>query len=99
MCEFEWDSDKEKKNIVKHKTNFSTASRIWESFVFIRNDDRHDYGEPRLQASGEVGGRLLVVVFTWRGTARRIISARKANPREKGRFEAETRRRREAVKG
>src|SRR5229473_6393295 len=94
---FEWDPDKEKENIRKHKVDFETASQIWESFVFEQNDDRRNYGESRLQALGEIDGRLMVVVFTWRGTARRIISARKANPREKSRFEAEIHRRREGA--
>jgi len=99
MDEFEWDPDKERKNILKHKLDFHTASRIWEGVILIQNDVRYDYGESRLQALGEVDGRLMVVVFTWRGTARRIISARKANPREKRRFEAETRKRRTAGEG
>jgi uncharacterized DUF497 family protein len=73
MDEFEWDLDKEKKNILKHKLDFSTASPIWGGFVFTQNDYRYDYGESRLQALGEVDGRLMVVVFTWRGTACRII--------------------------
>lgn len=91
---FEWDPDKEKENIQKHNVDFVTAFQIWEGFVYEQNDDRHDCGESRLQALGEVDSRLMVVIFTWRGTARRIISARKANPREKRRFEAETHRRR-----
>lgn len=95
MDEFEWDPEKEDKNIQKHKIDFSTASRIWEDAALEYDDIRRDYGESRLQALGEVDGRLMVVVFTWRGTARRIISARKANPREKRRFEAEVRRRAE----
>ena|SRR5882672_6204368 len=94
MDGFEWDPNKEKENIRKHKLDFTTASQVWESFVLEQNDDRRDYGEPRLQALGEVEGRLMVVVFTWRGTTRRIISARKANPREKRHFVAETDRRR-----
>ena len=95
MDEFEWDPDKAEENIRKHKVEFSTASRIWEGVVLEQDDTRYDYGESRLQALGEVDGRLMVVVFTWRGTARRIISARKANPREKRRFEAQVRRRNE----
>jgi uncharacterized DUF497 family protein len=97
MDGFEWDPDKEKEDIGKHKVTFTTASRIWEGVVFEKDEDRHDYGESRLQALGEIDGRLMVVVFTWRGTARRIISARKANPREKRRFEAEIHRRGEGA--
>ncbi len=96
MAEFEWDPDKEKRNIKKRRIDFTAASRIWGGPVVERIDDRRDYGETRIIAMGEVDGRLMVVVSTWRGTARRIISARKANRREKRRFEAEIRRRRKA---
>jgi len=94
---FEWDSEKEKRNITKHKLGFDTACRLWEEAVLERKDNRRDYGEIRLQALGKIDGRLMVVVFTWRGTARRIISARKANPREKRRYQAEIRRRSEGA--
>ena len=45
-------------------------------------DDRWEYGETRFILRGRVDDRLLVVVFTDRGTRTRIISARKANSRE-----------------
>ena len=61
-----------------------------------RADDRRDYGEPRFLAFGEIEGRVLAIVFTWRGMTRRIISARKANPRERTLFNEEVRRRGEA---
>ena len=48
----------------------------------IRADQRHEYGEERLQMLAQVQGRLFHVVFTMRGVAIRIISARKANLRE-----------------
>ena len=94
MDRFEWDPDKEKRNIGERSIDFTTAARIWEGPVVERIDDRRDYGETRIIAMGEVDDRLMVVVSTWRGAARRIISARKANPREKRRFEAELRGRR-----
>jgi hypothetical protein len=94
MAEFEWDPNKEAYNLRKHRLDFTTATLIWNGPVLEEVDSRRDYGETRVVGIGEVGGRLLVVVFTLRGTVRRIISARKANPREKRRFEAEIRRRR-----
>lgn len=94
MAEFEWDPAKAESNVKERNLDFTIASRIWEGFVFEQIDDRRDYGEVRLRALGEVDGRLMVVVFTWRGTVRRIISARKANPRERRRFDAEIRSRR-----
>jgi len=56
-------------------------------------DDRWEYGETRVIAVGEAGGYIIVVVYTWRGEDRRIISARKANSREKSLFEEEISRR------
>jgi uncharacterized protein len=80
---FEFDPEKNSVNLRKHYVNFATASRIWESYVFERDDERKDYGEQRIIALGAVDGRTLVVVFTWRGSRRRLISARKANKDER----------------
>jgi uncharacterized DUF497 family protein len=33
MTDFEWDPEKELKNIEKHKVDFRTACRIWEGIV------------------------------------------------------------------
>ena len=46
-------------------------------------DDRFNYGETRTNCLGEIEGRVFVVTITWRGADRRIISARKANARER----------------
>ena len=53
----------------------------------IRADQRHEYGEVRWQMLGQVKGRVFHVVFTMRGVAVRIISARKANLREMNDYE------------
>ena len=90
---FEWDSNKEEENIRKHGVNFTAASQIRDGWVFERVDDRRDYGEVRFLAFGKIEGRVLAVVFTRRGMARRIISARKANPRERALFDEEAQRR------
>lgn len=47
-----------------------------------REDDRRDYGETRMIALGAIEGRVFVVIYTWRGDRRRLISARKANTDE-----------------
>ena len=93
MAPFEWDPNKEEENILKHGVDFATASQLWDGLVFERIDDRRDYGEIRFLAFGEIEGRALAVVFTRRGVARRLISARKANPRERALFNEEARRR------
>ncbi len=89
MGSFEWDRAKEERNIRERDVDFTTASRIWGGPVLEKIDDRRDYGETRILAFGKLNERLMAVLFTWRGSNRRIISARKANRREQRRFEAE----------
>jgi uncharacterized DUF497 family protein len=90
---FEWDPAKEEKNINERDLDFATASRIWDGPILEKIDGRRDYGETRIIATGDFDGSVLVVVYTWRGEARRIISARKANSREKRHYEEEIARR------
>jgi uncharacterized DUF497 family protein len=49
-------------------------------------DRRRNYGETRFISVGVLDERAVVVVWTPRGAARRIISMRKANEREIRRF-------------
>ncbi len=86
---FEWDPAKEAKNIEERGISFWIASSIWGAQVLEKIDDRRDYGERRILAFGKVEGRLMAVLYTWRGRNRRIISARKANRCEQRRFESE----------
>jgi len=45
-----------------------------------------DYGEPRYRVLGQIEERLFLVVYTPRGDAFRMISARKANAKEVARY-------------
>jgi len=54
----------------------------------VEADVRFDYPEPRFKATGYIGLRLYVVIFCVRDDAKRIISLRKANPREEKRYAA-----------
>jgi|HubBroStandDraft_6_1064221.scaffolds.fasta_scaffold1150377_2 uncharacterized DUF497 family protein len=89
MADFEWDPEKESFNLRKHGIDFTTALLIWENPVYERADKRRDYGESRFVAFGTVVDHVLAIVYTPRGEARRIISARKANAREKVLYETE----------
>jgi uncharacterized DUF497 family protein len=51
--------------------------------VLTQIDNRQDYGETRIKAIGEVDGVILVVIYTDREDVRWIISARKANKKER----------------
>lgn len=48
----------------------------------VMEDQRRDYGEVRNVASGFIGTRLHVLVFTKRNEKIRIIGLRKANAKE-----------------
>ena len=49
-------------------------------------DSRRNYGEERLISFGYIDKRLYVCVYTVRGDALHIISVRKANKREIGKY-------------
>jgi len=66
--------------------DFAEAEVVFESVLTENRDDRFDYGEERWITVGVLRGRMVVVVWTWRGEDRHIISMRKANEREKIRF-------------
>ena len=58
------------------------ASEIFAGLHLTRDDDRYDYGEPRFISVGWLDDRLVVLVCTPRGRARRIISMRHCHERE-----------------
>jgi len=85
---FEWDPDKDRLNQEKHGIAFAFACRIFEGPVLTAPDVRRDYGERRDISIGAVEGVVvLVVVHTERGAGTRIISARRANAKERNRYE------------
>ncbi|MCE2665226.1 MAG: BrnT family toxin [Microcystis sp. M53603_WE2] len=51
--------------------------------IIERVDNRQNYGEIRVILVATIDNIVLVVVYTWRGSVRRIISARRANNRER----------------
>ncbi|HZP19831.1 MAG TPA: BrnT family toxin [Bauldia sp.] len=81
--EFEWDDEKRARTLRERGLDFETAAPIFAETFFEFVDERRDYGEERLVAIGAVGEEVLVVVSTMRGGVRRIISARRANRKER----------------
>ena len=80
---FEWDEAKHKRNLGDRGFGFDYAARIFLGPTLEKQDGRQDYGEVRMQAIGQVGSDFLFVVYTDRGDARHIISARLANRKER----------------
>ena len=86
---FEWDSEKAQLNLQKHGINFQMAAFAFDDpWAFVINDDKHSQDEIREWLIGESDSNILVVVFTIRiGEKIRIISARRANYRERMLYE------------
>lgn len=81
---FEWDEAKREANLVKHGVDFVDALEVFaDPFRIERTDRRREYREDRHQAVGRVGDQVVFVVYTLRGNARRIISARRASRNER----------------
>jgi uncharacterized protein len=84
---FEWDQAKAISNALKHGVLFEYVARVFlDPFRLDVQDLRRDYNEERRSALGTVGENLFLVVYTMRDTAIRIISARKANSRERRQY-------------
>ena len=81
--DFEWDDAKNEANISRHSIDFTRAKEIFEGPLVEYIDDRHDYGEARIIAIGLAEGMEMTVVYTPRGESVGIISARRANRRER----------------
>ena len=81
--EFEWDEGKRQSNLEKHGVDFADAVLVLADAPLIFEDTRRNYGEQRCLALGELYGLLFSVAFTIRDGAFRIISARRANDRER----------------
>jgi uncharacterized protein len=82
----EFDSEKRERTLAERGLDFARAAEVFAGVNVTFEDKRMDYGEPRFSTVGLVDGRMVVVAWTPRGEARRIISMRKANEREQARF-------------
>ncbi len=91
--QFEWDEAKSERNRVVRGLAFRVAVTMFEGYVVEREDVRHNYGEQRICAVGQVGETILVCVYTDRDGARRIISLRRANRKERDGYREDQRRR------
>ena len=87
--EFEWDREKAKRNLRKHKVSFDEAMTIfYEPLSATFDDPDHSTDEERLITIGYSSrSRLLVVSHTERGKTIRIISARHATAHERKQHE------------
>lgn len=87
----EWDSNEAAANLAKHGVAFEEAGTVFEDpYFLVFEDPDHSIGEYRyLMIGRSAPGRLLIVAYTERGDAIRIISAREATRRERKTYEEE----------
>ena len=85
--DYQWDVNKSGANLKKHRVDFADAVTVFsDDFALTIPDDYPD--EERFVTIGmDALGRILVVIYTWRGDSIRIISARKATNRERKQYE------------
>jgi uncharacterized DUF497 family protein len=89
---FEWDDEsKAGINFRKHGVRMPEAIPVFDDpYAITIVDDQSDPSEQRFITLGMGAlGRLLVVVYRWRGENIRIISARGAEAHEREQYEAE----------
>lgn len=84
-----YDKRKSLINLEKHGVSFEEVELIDWSSANTAPDNRTDYGEPRFITYVIYKGRLHCLIWTWRDSALRPISFRKANAREREKYEKE----------
>lgn len=82
----EFDTEKREKTLLERGLDFADSAKVFAGLHFTARDDRVDYGEERFITVGYLDERLVVLVWTPRSEARRIISMRYANDREISRY-------------
>lgn len=89
---YAWDENKNRQNRIKHRISFETAALVFEDPHAVSVLERVENGEERWQTLGLAGGIVVLLVVHTYGEEGgeeviRIISARKATPRERKFYE------------
>jgi uncharacterized DUF497 family protein len=83
-----WDPQKAETNLKKHRIRFSDAETVLFDPMALTIEDQDVEGERRFVSIGsDALGQVLVVVYTYREDAIRLISARRATPTERKYYE------------
>ena len=88
---FDWDPEKARENRLKHGVSFEEASTIFgDPLEATVVDHEHSVaGDERFNTIGQSAtGQILVVVHEDRNGNTRLISARRAKPRERRAYES-----------
>ena len=80
-----FDPAKRQATLAERGLDFRDPAQVFAGPTLEIEDRRRDYDETRIICFGYLVGRLVVVGYTPRGSARHVFSMRKANAREKAR--------------
>ncbi|PYT53161.1 MAG: hypothetical protein DMG43_09745 [Acidobacteria bacterium] len=85
---YEWDPAKARANLAKHGIRFADAIAVLEhERALTIRDPFSEHEERWITLGSDAMGRVLVVVYSWRGGNARLISARRATRRERKQYE------------
>ena len=87
--DLEWDEEKRQRNLRERGLDFTDVARFGFGTSIVVPDLRANYGEPRFNTTGFLDDVLCVVCWTPRNENFRVISLRKANARERKKYEAD----------
>jgi uncharacterized DUF497 family protein len=91
VMEFTCNSSKNAINVRDRQLPLLAARVMFNAQMLVREDTRKAYPEPRFVGYNFIEGRLMVVVFCKHAPLHtHIISFRKANDRERKKFEAQS---------
>jgi len=85
--DYQWDDSKAKANLKKHKVDFADAVTVFGDDLAITVEDDYPDEDRFVTIGVDALGRILVVIYTWRGESIRLISARKATKGERREYE------------
>jgi len=88
---YEWDPKKERANYAKHGVHFADAVGALEDERALTETDDSTSEEPFRTLGMDFLGRVIVVAYTYRVENIRLISARRARPRQRARYERKRR--------
>ncbi|GHT43685.1 toxin [Bacteroidia bacterium] len=88
---FEFDEAKSTANKIKHGIDFIEAQSLWDDPNLIEVPAKYQYEDRYIDtgwiATADIGGRIYTAVITYRGSAIRIISVRRAHKNEEKRYD------------
>jgi len=85
---YQWDPNKAATNLERHSIDFADAVGVFENERALTLKEENVDGEQRYVTMGiDFVGRVLVVVYRYRGDTIRLISARRAVRRERRTYE------------